>query len=328
MCKFTLFVPHLQITDVIVNFAGMNSNLNRTLARLNYKVNLAVRGHILNPLWADRYTRRKHRYDVTYRYVMDYLNRFYGDIRDFKPDMSEPSPEPERVFTIWLQGEENAPELVRACFNSMRRHLAMEVVVLDENTLFDWIQLPDYIVEKWRAGKIGAAHFADICRIELLYQHGGIWLDATDYVTAPVPEEIMEQDFFVYMAGKKLMGYYAKIQNCFIRSKKHNPLLAVWREAAFRYWQQEDSRIDYFFMQMLFVLCTQVNPIARERFERMPKIDQDPTHVLRSHLTERYNAERYKRYTAGTFFQKMNYKDKRLATALATPDTIAAHLLQ
>ncbi len=159
-------------------------------------------GHILNAPWRDREERRKTRYKATRQAALRYLSRYEDQIRDIKPAApADMTPESEHAFTIWYQGEEQAPPLVKACFRSMRRHLKQPLVVLDEKTLFDWISLPDFIVRKWREGKIPHTQFSDICRIELLYQHGGLWFDATDFVTAPVPQYIMDEDVFLFMAG-------------------------------------------------------------------------------------------------------------------------------
>lgn len=289
-------------------------------------VPFVLKAHILNPMWASRQQRRKIRYEATYNHAMSYLRLYSAEVKALQPQQTSTPQEPQRAFTIWLQGEEKAPELVKACFRSMRRHLKQELVILDEKSLFDWIQLPDYIVEKWRKGKITHAAFSDICRVELLYQHGGVWLDATDYVTAPVPDYIINEDFFLFMAGSKIRGSYARVQSCFIRGKKNNPLLSIWRQAIRLYWANEDSKINYFWMHLLLCLCVEQNEIARREFEKMPKVDQDPTHALwGDHCADRYTKEEFERLTADSFFQKTNFKDKRLNPL--QPGTIAEYVV-
>lgn len=285
-------------------------------------------GHILNAPWRDREERRKTRYKATRQAALRYLSRYEDQIRDIKPAApADMTPESEHAFTIWYQGEEQAPPLVKACFRSMRRHLKQPLVVLDEKTLFDWISLPDFIVRKWREGKIPHTQFSDICRIELLYQHGGLWFDATDFVTAPVPQYIMDEDVFLFMAGQKIRGSYAFIQSCFIRGKKGNPVLGVWREANFIYWKEENSKINYFVHHLLLLLSTQVNSIASSNFEKMPHVDQDPTHALwGDHCDDPYDEERFKQLTQDSFFQKTNYKDKRLNPL--KPGTMAEHIVK
>ena len=193
------------------NSDGINNQSHHSKLWLNTLY--IFKAHIFNPIWKNRDSRRKTRYDATYNFVMGYLQRYAEDVRSFEAEKNYDVDEPERAFTIWLQGEDNAPALVKACFRSMRRLLKQELVILDENSLFEWISLPDYIIDKWKKGDITHAAFSDICRVELLYQYGGVWLDATDFVTAPIPEFIMNEDFFVFMAGNKVRGNYAKIQS-------------------------------------------------------------------------------------------------------------------
>lgn len=288
---------------------------------------LVVQGHIFNPLWRNRDARRKCRYDATLKSALRYLRRYAPQISAIRiPPQPSVQNEPERAFTIWFQGEENAPELVKACFRSMRHNLKQELVVLDETTLFDWITLPDYIVEKWKKGEIPHTQFSDICRVALLYEHGGLWFDATDFITAPVPQYIMDQDCFLFMAGNKIRGSYAFIQSCFIRGRKGNPLLGIWREADYIYWKNENSRIDYFVHHLLFKLATEVNPTARELIAGMPHVDQDPTHALwGEHCMDKYSEQDFHRLTDDSFFQKTNYKDSRLKNML--PGTMAEYII-
>lgn len=273
---------------------------------------LVTQGHVLNWPWKSRLERRKTRYKATQGSALWYLSRYRKFIKNISVGhQMENDLEPDRVFTIWFQGQKNAPAIVKACFRSMRRHLCQELVVLDENTLWDWISLPDYVINKWKSGKMRAAHFCDICRVELLYQHGGVWLDSTDYVTSPIPHWIMEEDFFIYMSGSRIRGSYSFVQNCFFRAKKYNPLLGVWREAILNYWKNENSVINYFTHQLLFKLSVEENAQAAAGFAKMPKQDQDPTHtVWDAHKGEPFDEKKYHEWTSDTFFQKTEYKTK------------------
>ena len=93
------------------------------------------------------------------------------------------------VWICWLQGIENAPKLVKNCYKSVRHNVKdMDIVVLDEKNLFNYVSLPDYIVKKWKNKTITNTHFSDIIRLNILNLHGGLWLDATTYLTGPLPK--------------------------------------------------------------------------------------------------------------------------------------------
>lgn len=302
------------------------SRIGRIAGRVKQQLHLIVKGHVANPFWGEREARRKRRYEATYGAAMGYLRRYAPAVEKIVPETVDTAEEPERAFTIWYQGEDAAPELVKACFRSMRRNLKQELVVLDENTLFDWITLPEHIVRKWKEGKIPHTQFSDICRIELLFEHGGLWFDATDYVTAPVPQYIMDEDFFLFMAGSRIRGSYAFIQSCFIRGRKGNKVLGVWREANSIYWKEENSKINYFIHHLLLKLSVDVNGIARDSFSKMPYVEQDPTHALwGDHCNDDYDEKRFAELTSGAFFQKTNYKDSRLKNL--KPGSIAEYII-
>lgn len=273
-----------------------------------------LEGHVLNPLWLDRARRRRNRCAAksnTAHYYLELYSDFIAKINPEGKSIDNSDIHEDRIFSIWFQGEENAPQSVKACFESMRRHNHQKLVVLDNKTLFDWITLPDYIMDKWRNGKIGAAHFSDICRVELLYQHGGIWMDATDFMTDRVPDEILDSDFFVFNSGDKAGSWYSFIQNCFIKSEKQNPLLGIWREAIFNYWKCEKKAFTYFIHQFLFRSCVEYNASAAALFGKMLSRSQDPTHVLwYQHKDDRYDEKKFHEYTDDTFFQKTDFKDK------------------
>lgn len=289
-------------------------------------------GHIFNPIWHSHDDRRRRRKGVIAEAKMRYLKIFANEARSIRPrvalSQTSEKKEDERVFTLWLQGESDAPPVVKACFRSMRRHCSMPLVVLDENNLFDWISLPQHIMEKWRKGIINRTHFSDICRIELLYEHGGVWADATDYFTSPIPEDILDQDFFLFMAGDniKLGGTHAFVQSCFIRARKGDPLIAMWRQMLFAYWEKEDSLLDYFTLHFLFRFLVENNGEAAHLFASMPRLSSDLTHVLWWQFKdETYSPELYRKNTEQSFFQKTTYKDASARSP--RPGSVAEYLI-
>ncbi len=278
-------------------------NLARSFAVLDVVIN----GHILNPFWHSREHRREKRTKVIERVIPNYFKRYLPAVHSVKETKTVKNDAGEKIYTIWLQGEENAPALVKACFKSVRRHCSQELVVLDEKTLFDYIRLPEKIMEKRRQGKIKNAHFADICRVELLYQYGGYWLDATGFVTSPIPDWITEQDFFMFMTGS-VGSPYSFVQNCFIRARKGAFLLAAWRAMILDYWMHENHNFDYFMHQLLFKTLVTNDVRAKKYFDKMPHVDQDPTHALWWACQNKpFDKKVFDEITSKTFFQKTTY---------------------
>ena len=293
------------------------------MRKILFYTRLLLFGHILNPLWKSRMERRLLRGRVTAKAVSAYISKI--PVPPSTP-CTQVRPETERVFSIWFQGEAQAPLIVKSCLDSIRRNAPLELMVLDQNTIFDWVDLPDYVVEKWRAGKISYAHFADICRVDLLWRHGGIWMDATDFMPHPLPDFVLQEPFFVYLSGKYQAGSYSGIQNCFIRSQAGNPLLGAWRNVIFEYWKREDYAIDYFVHQMLFQHAVRHDQTAADHYDRMPKIQQDSTHLLwYLYRNAHYDKDEYERLTQEGIFQKTDFKSPESHSPI--PETYADYIV-
>ena len=288
-------------------------NLSRTWALTR----IVFQAHILNWFWRPRAVRSEVRTQVYARVAPDYFKRYLPAAAAVVETPVIHNDKKEKIFTIWQQGEENAPEIVKACFRSIRKNCTQELIVLDDNNLGDYIQLPDVIMQKYRAGKIRRAHFADICRVELLYQHGGIWMDSTNFATGPIPQWIIDQDFFMFMVGNAGQKY-SYCQNCFIRARKGAYLLAAWRAMILDYWMHENSSFDYFMHQVLFRTLVENDPRAIKYFAEMPHIDQDPTHAVWHVYKHRpFDKKLYNKLTKDAFFQKCAYADKPLPGTFA-----------
>ncbi len=279
-----------------------------SLARLIAMTKVGMYGHVLNWFWRDRVRRRKIRGDVISAVIPQYFKRYLPAAAATPERKVVKNDKNEKIFSIWLQGEENAPGLVKACFRSIRKNCRQELVVLDEKTLPEYITLPDFIWQKRRAGKIHNAHFADICRVELLYEYGGIWMDSTCLVTAPIPDWIIKEDFFVFMAGHA-GSPYSFMQNCFIRARRGAYLLDAWRAMMFEFWKNENRSFDYFMHQLLFKTLVTGDERAKQYFAKMPHIDQDPTHMLWwAYKDKPFDKKIFDKITSGAVFQKLTYR--------------------
>jgi len=88
------------------------------------------------------------------------------------------------IWTLWLQGADRLPRLQARCIASWReKNPGWQVVILDRNTVRDWIDIDvDHLVA------LGATPQAlsDIIRIRLLNHHGGVWVDATCLCLVPL----------------------------------------------------------------------------------------------------------------------------------------------
>ena len=108
------------------------------------------------------------------RYQGDILARHEREWRDGETVENAP------VFVFWWQGLDGAPDIVKSCIASMRRHIGSHpLVVITRDNVWDYVDIPEYIYEKVERKIITQTQISDIQRIALLERYGGLWLDAT-----------------------------------------------------------------------------------------------------------------------------------------------------
>ena len=106
---------------------------------------------------------------------------------------------PKIIWTMWQQGESQMPETVKASMKTIKdfaKRNGCEFHLLTNENLHSYITISKDIIEKYKEKKLKAAHYSDIVRFSLLYQYGGIWMDATLFVSPYATLEMFEEEFF------------------------------------------------------------------------------------------------------------------------------------
>lgn len=157
---------------------------------------------------------------------------------------------PRIVWTLWLQGWDNAPETARACLTSWRRqNPGWDVRAIDGSTVSAF--LPPSIVERLTATPREPEALSDQIRIELLHAHGGVWSDATAMCAKPLDAWLpqrMRSGFFAF----ERPGPDRMIATWFLAASRPNNIVNKWRDSATAYWAGREARDSYFWFHELF----------------------------------------------------------------------------
>ena len=236
-----------------------------------------------------------------------YLSRYAKGVKP--ADL--PTESGKYIWMCWLQGEEHAPDVVKKCFQSVRKNkpAGYEMVVIDYDNLDKYVSLPDFVLEKHRRGIISHPHFSDIVRLCLLRKYGGFWVDATCLLTSVIPEKICQSDFFIYRSYGKFARTY--INNCFICSKANNQIVSKWLEAIFDYWKNEDFAIEYFVHHYLFIALLENDAEFNCLYNSYSLNETDENmHLLfrKAENNEPITDEFYKKACELSFIHKLTYK--------------------
>lgn len=175
------------------------------------------------------------------------------------------------VWVCWLQGMENAPRLVQVCYASVQKYCADRPIhLITSENMGDYVTLPDYVMQKYRAGIIPPAQFSDILRLALLVRYGGIWIDSTVLLTAPLPQYITHSSFFFYQ-NKSWGDVPLPIigSNWLLSGSKGHPVWQRLLDLLYAYWKREDTMMDYFIFHLFLYLLVMHNPQAEALLESM-----------------------------------------------------------
>lgn len=213
-----------------------------------------------------------------------------------------------KIWVCWLQGLEVAPPLVRACVNSLYKNLkGKEVIILTEKNLADYINLPDYIMDKWKKSRISPAHFSDIIRVEILCKWGGTWVDSTVLCTAESScDYIFDEPFFVY----KYMDLERKdkestvASNWFIHSVSNYPILMLTRELLREYWKKNNYAVDYYIFHLFFAMATRKYV---EEWDKVPMYNNNSPHTLQFEFHNKFDQRRWNQIIKMSDFHKLNH---------------------
>ena len=219
-----------------------------------------------------------------------------------------------KVWFCWLQGLSEAPTIVRVCYNSLLKNLPdRDVVVIDSTNWKEYVELPDYIAQKWEKKVIPPAHFADILRLQLLIRYGGTWSDATVLCTGIMPQNekdslsFLNADLFLFQYTRPNSKDWEGVSNWFISSCTNNEVLLVLRDMIFAYWKDYDCMIDYYIFHQFFSMLRAVYP---ETISTMPYGYSRRSIALGYHLGDEFEEERWNRLISKVCFHKLSYNVK------------------
>lgn len=223
-----------------------------------------------------------------------------------------------KVWVCWFQGMENAPSLVKKCYQSLKDNLVnKEIVLITSDNMMDYVQFPDFIVEKWKSGQITHTHMTDLLRLELLIKYGGMWLDATVLCTEKeenIPKYFFDSDLFLYQCLKPGRdGHAILISSWLMSAKSNNKMLMAARYLCYEYWKKNNDMIDYFllhdFISIVFEHYT-------EDWNKIVPRDNATPHILLLRLFDKYDENLWKAIKEQTPFHKMTYKFSKENTEL------------
>lgn len=236
-----------------------------------------------------------------YRYLKKHYSVFLSNSNYENKDSGETS---NKVWICWLQGIENAPDIVKVCYQSIKKWMPdKEICILDQSNLFEYVQLPDYVIRKWEKGIISYTLFSDFIRLSVLTRFGGIWVDATVFMTGKLPQCISCSDFFVYQSNEYDITKVG--ESWFIKANSHNRILQTTLDLMNEYWRKEDKIRDYFIMFIFMKMARDKYPMDMKDMYKVPAAIPI---MMQKYLDKEYDAKMFESICKISSVHKLTYK--------------------
>lgn len=249
-----------------------------------------------------------------YTYLIKWLEKQYGNETDVAIagytnhcKILEDSP----IWIFWWQGEESMPPIVKSCYKSVIRNAEKHpVILITENNVTEYVDIPQYIYEKIEDKKITLTHFSDILRENLLYKYGGIWMDATIYMTAPLSKEMYKYEYY------SIKGAFEEWEwtGFFQAAGKGNVFAKAVSHLFNCYWKEHDCLITYLLIDCFLAVARKRCLDIDQMVNKLPQKDSSIFLLNDQYLDKPYDVDEMKALSNKTNLHKLSYKYKHNAT--------------
>jgi hypothetical protein len=170
---------------------------------------------------------------------------------------------------------------VQSCLSTWtRRNPDWEVRSLTADTIGDYVEADLPLNEG------PPAALSDICRIFILREFGGVWVDSTLYCAAPLDswlDDRLAQGFFAFARP----GPDRMLASWFLAAQPQHPIVTAWADLVAEYWRDRTKPDRYFWFHYLFADAYQQDPALRRAWDAVPKLSANGPHYFAPHYERR-----------------------------------------
>lgn len=237
--------------------------------------------------------------------LLSNMNRYYSD-----KDNNEKESIPKTFFIFWWQVD-NIPDLVINNIYLLSKYSNCEVVVITQQNIQKYVKnIPDEILEKVKTKQISLAHFSDILRTMLLFERGGIWIDATVMTLKDVDASIFDNNIFTPINLNRVDNYVPNGKwniNC-LGSRRNNGAMKFVNEGLIHFALHYKKMPDYFTLDYLLDIAYTFN-IGNFKHDLIQLGNNNPAYnELEDKLNLKYSEEDFSTLTSETTFFKTSWR--------------------
>lgn len=253
------------------------------------------------------------------KWLDSYFEKQYADIIDKYKTFDIKHYTSNENFVIWVfwgQGEKQMPPLVKACYRQLTYYNSNVQLITNEN-LNKYITINPIIIEKVKKREIGYANFSDIIRNTILASYGGLWLDATVWVSGMIPFQKL-RELPIYTANNKevISGNSVRFWSsydwnwsswCLWANYSGHPFFCFTRDMLTAIALREQVWPDYVIQDYLFYYACRKIPGIKEQFDMINLHNQNKDE-LAFFMPQEFDLDKYTKLSKNECFFKLRYR--------------------
>ncbi len=220
------------------------------------------------------------------------------------------------VWCCWWQGEKEMPTVVKMCVNQMRtvcsRIPEVTFVLISKENYKEYIELPDFLMEKLESGKITLTAFSDVLRQCLLSVYGGAWIDSTVLCTSEegIKQLFQTPHFSIKIEHNKInKGSEGQVVTggrwaSFFLNNLGTDAFSFIRDCLLYYWERQDYNMNFYMQNYCIKIAVDKN--IGDVGEIVKKQPIFCNHVY--FIEECFKNGKNPSLKQDTFFYKLSYK--------------------
>ena len=212
----------------------------------------------------------------------------------------------DKVWIFWWQGLNEAPDIVKACVNSVVENIKdKEIVLISKDNISTYYKIPNYVEARLNNGEMSLAHFSDLLRVSLLQKYGGFWIDATVFCTG---NPIKNNNFITVKFHPEKQITIADGKWCiFFMGGENSMLYKFLTEFLEVYWQNHSIVIDYFLTDYAISIAYDFCPFIKRNIDSV-KYNNQNIYDLQKMLSKTFDSDEFKRLKEKNDIHKLTYK--------------------
>jgi hypothetical protein len=292
----------------------------------------------------------------TYRQVVDLMTHPPGtppstdpaDYADDEESLSVIEGVYRTIWMMWWQGWDNAPALPMACYKSwLHYNPTWNVLLLDGTNIDQFLDIRETLphIDFDNLNSTLIASMTDVIRFGMLYEYGGVWVDATVLCHRPLMPDLWNlgssADFFAFESTEVYLHVSVPrdrmIATWYLASRKGSYITKQMYLAAVDYWRPRSVAHTYFWANELFFQLYKQDPKFASYWDAETFLQKQPKTFFRvAHLLQLLMYDDTKSLSTAilTFvrnpgrFIQMSKLTHKYDASRATGDSVLQHVLR